>query len=397
MTAEVESGEFYASNTDETKTSSNVKNNLTDILGEGNNATYPVITSNGLVSVKLKKILKRDSLTDTDKDGISDWNEVNVEIIEEISSLNSNTKTLRYDDLPTLGACLDRFSKYGYVYVEEGFNQLMSNESMHTVLNYPILPICSDPTKVDSDGDGFLDNAYANNYDNVDEENKVTYEWVKQSDEYFNVSDPNPLKKEIVWQWPAYYSDGTYINRLQSSFGEGREGYEHNGIDITPKAGKKDNCKAVASYAGTIQLMKENSATAGNYIEIKHVINGKIYISRYLHLKEFNQSIYEQYTLGKTVNVNAGDIIGIIGDTASPGAVHLHYTLCKEKVDTKIDPLCFDIDVSGELITNPDLMFMKLPIGLRKTCDNRCDSCNKYFKKLETRYKLDETDWGDLN
>lgn len=157
MTAEVESGEFYASNTDETKTSSNVKNNLTDILGEGNNATYPVITSNGLVSVKLKKILKRDSLTDTDKDGISDWNEVNVEIIEEISSLNSNTKTLRYDDLPTLGACLDRFSKYGYVYVEEGFNQLMSNESMNTVLNYPILPIYSNPADPDSDNDGIID------------------------------------------------------------------------------------------------------------------------------------------------------------------------------------------------------------------------------------------------
>lgn len=173
MTAEVESVKVYASNTDETKTSSNVKKNLTDILGEGNNATYPVITSNGLVSVKLRKMLKRDSLTDTDEDGISDWNEVNVEIIEEIGSLNSNTETLRYDDLPTLGACLDMFSKCGYVYVEEGFNQLMSNESMHTVLNYPILPIISNPVDSDSDCDGIPDfcdedrlkesNVYSNN------------------------------------------------------------------------------------------------------------------------------------------------------------------------------------------------------------------------------------------
>ena len=192
MTAEIESVEVYASNTDETKTSSNVKKNLTDILGEGNNATYPVITSNGLVSVKLRKMLKRDSLTDTDEDGISDWNEVNVEIIEEIGYLNSNTETLRYDDLPTLGACLDRFSKYGYVYVEEGFNQLMSNESMHTVLNYPILPIYSDPTKADSDGDGFFDG--------------ITGKY--QPTGYYKVADKWPLSSK---PHPAFYQeDGEY-------------------------------------------------------------------------------------------------------------------------------------------------------------------------------------------
>lgn len=192
MTAEVERVEVYASNTDETKTSSNVKKNLTDVLGEGNNATYPVITSNGLVSVKLREMLKRDSLTDTDEDGISDWNEVNVEIIEEISSLNSNTETLRYDDLPTLGACLDRFSKYGYVYVEEGFNQLMSNESMHTVLNYPILPIYSDPTKADSDGDGFFDG--------------ITGKY--QPTGYYKVADKWPLSSK---PHPAFYQeDGEY-------------------------------------------------------------------------------------------------------------------------------------------------------------------------------------------
>lgn len=409
MTAEVESIEVYANDEEGTKTSSNVKNNLTDILGEGMDLKdFKIISSAGLTEISLKTPLrineyytsKSKKPTDTDEDGLYDWDEVCINAIEAIKGDNIKDGILLPNNMPSLLECMTYYNKHGKGYVGKGFEKYMNenNSNPHHVLNSTcILPINSDPTSIDSDDDGFLDNAYVNNYENVDEKDKITYEWVKQSDKYFNVSDPNPLKKEIIWQWPAYYSDGTYINRLQSSFREGREGYEHNGIDITPKAGKKDNCKAIASYAGTIQLMKENSATAGNYIEIKHVINGKIYISRYLHLKEFNQSIYEQYTLGKTVNVNAGDIIGIIGDTASPGAVHLHYTLCKEKVDTKIDPLCFDIDVSGELITNPDLMFMKLPIGLRKTCDNRCDSCNKYFKKLETRYKLDETDWGDLN
>ena len=152
-----EDTEVMTAETEKTKTSTDVKNNLTDILGEGKNATYPVITSSGLIPIRLNKILEKDSSTDTDADGISDWKEVNVEIIEEICSLNSNTETLRYDDLPTLGTCLDKFSKYGYVYVEKGFNQLMSNEPMNTVLNYPILPIYSNPVDADSDNDGIPD------------------------------------------------------------------------------------------------------------------------------------------------------------------------------------------------------------------------------------------------
>ncbi|MCD7840615.1 MAG: hypothetical protein LUG46_08335, partial [Erysipelotrichaceae bacterium] len=69
MTAEVESVEVYASNTDETKTSSNVKKSLTDILGEGNEGVYKIISSTGWTKIKLKSQLKSTSLTDTDEDG----------------------------------------------------------------------------------------------------------------------------------------------------------------------------------------------------------------------------------------------------------------------------------------------------------------------------------------
>ncbi|MCD7731003.1 MAG: hypothetical protein LUI05_05845 [Oscillospiraceae bacterium] len=156
MTAEVESVEVYA-NDEEPKTSSTVKKSLTEILGEGNNAIYSVVTSNGLVSIKLNGILKSNSSTDTDMDGITDWEEVNVDLIEELHHSDSSTEKIRYTDLPTLGECLGKFSEYGYTYVLEGFNQIMSSEPMSIALKYSILPIISNPADPDGDNDGIPD------------------------------------------------------------------------------------------------------------------------------------------------------------------------------------------------------------------------------------------------
>jgi len=95
------------------------------------------------------------------------------------------------------------------------------------------MPILSDPTSEDSDGDKFLD---CIDFYSSDEALNASV--------YFNVDDPNPLKKEIVWEWLAYYSNGITIDRLQSSFREKKTDEQGNityysGIDISPKSGRQ--------------------------------------------------------------------------------------------------------------------------------------------------------------
>ena len=399
-----------------------IDENLIKIYGMGN-TFYRVVSYSGLTVIKLDEVLTENSTTDTDDDGIYDWDEVDTEQIFRLMAKNDPSNqyfrsTIYSGALPKISDCV-WYSSNSQSDEENGRKEFLDNGYKIALNKYiathygideesvkaefdtiRVLPLFSNPTLIDSDDDGFLDNAYKNNYENVDEKEKITYGWVKQSDEYFNVSDPHPLKKEIIWQWPAYYDDGTPIIRLQSAFREGRD-EPHKGIDITPKSGKKDNCKAVAAYDGTIKSMKENSSTAGNYIEILHNINGTVYISRYLHLKEFNSELYEKYKQsGKKegiIKVSAGDEIGIIGDSASPGEIHLDYSLRKDKNDesNNIDPLCFDQYLDGTAINEIKDMFMNIPKSTRPTCTWRCKSCKDYFEKVNAKYHFDDTDWGE--
>ena len=176
-----------------------VDTNIVKILGDGDKALYPVITSVSLQTIKLDDVLKKGSKTDTDKDGIWDWDEVNTKMIYSLFAKYHNNNiynetTISSKYLPTFEQCS---WYYGYsdepkFYVRDGLTKwCQDNDSsgnpFRMLNNIQILPIYSDPTSIDSDDDGFLDNAYENNYENVDEKEKITYGWVKQSDEYFNV------------------------------------------------------------------------------------------------------------------------------------------------------------------------------------------------------------------
>lgn len=425
-----------ASKAKSSKTSVSVSKNLIQILGEGNTSKYKVINSAGLNTINLKQKLTKGSAEDYDKDGITDWNEVNTRLIYSILARDSSSNvysesTIAPSSLPTFADCRWYYSnsEEPKFYVEQGYEQFVNKnaamyyngdkEKVKEKLNkIRILPLISDPTKPDSDGDGLLDNAYKNP-NAVKEEDKIPYDWVKASDKYFNISDPHPLKKEIIWQWPAYYSDGTTIDRLQSAFMEGRRGYQHNGIDITPTYGDRENCYVVAAYDGRIKNMAINNNEAGYFIEIEHNINGQKYISRYLHLEKFeNSPLYKKFLANPNgTYVKSGDKIGIISGTPYGEWVknekgelvfipningsslrypkHSHYTLSINSWNNAIDPLCFDVYKDNTSIPNPEMMFMKFSKNyLRKTCSDKCNSCKTYFEKVESKYKLDDTDWG---
>ena len=92
--------------------------------------------------------------SDTDNDGVTDWDEVRNEL-------------LKYDDngnytLPTIGDCIGALDDVPF-YVENVFKSQNGLEDKIKVLvfsrlwDYEILPIKSDPTSVDGDEDGFDD------------------------------------------------------------------------------------------------------------------------------------------------------------------------------------------------------------------------------------------------
>lgn len=152
-----------------------VKENLVNILGEGNGREYKVLGSSGLVTITLDKALKKNALTDTDYDGLTDWNEVNADLIYRIcvqcqnKDISSITK-IKTSDLPTLADW-----KYYYKgstdsakdYVEQGYYQLLGKYVLPNCTNWQaaidqldstrILPFYSNPVDADSDNDGIPD------------------------------------------------------------------------------------------------------------------------------------------------------------------------------------------------------------------------------------------------
>lgn len=128
-------------------------------------AEFDAILATGLQKVCLNSELYPNGTnpfgedTDTDMDGLSDWDEVNLEYWEE-------QRLITYDEkhnviLPTIGQCAE-FTKKSYVY--EGLKRLEESSDYATkLLNTQVMPISSDPTHSDGDDDGLLD-SYEKNH-----------------------------------------------------------------------------------------------------------------------------------------------------------------------------------------------------------------------------------------
>ncbi len=116
---------------------------------------YPAITLTGWNIIELDTELDASNGTDTDGDGLTDWDEV-------------DTALLSYEDgeykLPSLNDCINSVDK---PYVKEGLYRFNSSVFKIAGNHYQIteiyrktfvLPIRSNPSNVDSDGDGINDN-----------------------------------------------------------------------------------------------------------------------------------------------------------------------------------------------------------------------------------------------
>lgn len=159
----VESGSFYDTLTNQTKGKvfSNYYN-FTDgvldyiygVVPDVPNTVYHMITSSGLNTIVLKSELVCDGPTDTDGDGLTDWEEVNQERV-----------TVKEDGtvvLPSFSEYLEKYYDAAWWYADwsKRYHNLRNKAgiTLDQMLNeIYVLPVVSDPTSSDGDGDGILD------------------------------------------------------------------------------------------------------------------------------------------------------------------------------------------------------------------------------------------------
>ena len=114
---------------------------------------FSAILATGYQTVELKEELNSFNDCHSDDDNITDWDEVNVDYWAScgLITFDDNNNVV----LPTLKQCMDYTDKS---YVEEGLGRFISQPTISLMLNdIRVMPITSDPTREDSDGDGIDD------------------------------------------------------------------------------------------------------------------------------------------------------------------------------------------------------------------------------------------------
>ena len=113
----------------------------------------------------------------------------------------------------------------------------------------------------------------------------------------------------------AEVGEGEFPVRAKHTYGDGLgAGRNHQGQDLMAKCGKP----VVASYSGRIQFTDYQANGGGNYVVIDGA--GKLEDTVYMHLLDRSK-------LRKGETVQAGDLIGRVGNTGRSSACHLHFEI----------------------------------------------------------------------
>lgn len=130
------------------------------------------------------------------------------------------------------------------------------------------------------------------------------------------VNDPN---SNVQWPFPVGVS-------MTDGYGP-RDGGMHEGIDFTPGDGAP--IQAVAD--GTVRIATESGGAFGVTVLIDHVVDGKVYSSRYAHMQ------YGSLKVEQGQRVTVGTVIGNTGNTGRSFGAHLHLEILQNGT-TAIDP-----------------------------------------------------------
>ncbi|MBE6867287.1 MAG: hypothetical protein E7494_00820 [Ruminococcus albus] len=152
-----------------------------------------------------------------------------------------------------------------------------------------------------------------------------------------------PTKRQFSWPVPG-------VAAISSAFVDGRN---HGAIDIAAPTGTSVR----AAAAGTVQTYPGGwNGGAGNYVVITHKIEGKTYLTVYMHLS--------QITIANGATVSAGTEIGKVGSTGNSSGPHLDFSIREGSYSgTRLDP--------GYYTT--------IPSGLYN-----CTNCANYVNEINT-------------
>jgi len=135
--------------------------------------------------------------------------------------------------------------------------------------------------------------------------------------------------------WPTTY--GHIIHGLDAYFNDG----SHNGIDILPDGSNYQTQDILAVADGTVYATRNKCTHAnqgaghncpdtwGNYVCIKHTVNGNTFFSVYAHLN------YDSINVSNGSTVKAGQKIAKMGSSGGSTAYHLHLELWKGSYSDK--------------------------------------------------------------
>ena len=110
-----------------------------------------ILPTSWFTEIVLDDIISPDNGTDTDRDNLTDWEEINTE--DGLISWNTNGSI----KLPTIRECLNKVHDAGYSYVLSEYNKTLYDCLREDILDLKTLPIHSNPCDTDSDGDNFTD------------------------------------------------------------------------------------------------------------------------------------------------------------------------------------------------------------------------------------------------
>jgi hypothetical protein len=133
----------------------------------------------------------------------------------------------------------------------------------------------------------------------------------------------------IRWPFP-------YAVPISSGFGDRAApcrgcSTSHSGIDFNPGWGA-----AIFAIAdGVVYEHSEGGSSWGNFVVLKHEIDGQTTYSGYAHM----QSASSPLVVGEEVKV--GDFVGLVGATGQATGAHLHFTIAIGDPFHYVDPYTF--------------------------------------------------------
>lgn len=159
---------------------------------------YTMILPTGLKTVILKDEIRENSIVDSDEDGLSDWKEIKQDSVK-VNNDGSITLPTYWDYIQEKCSGLVGYSNWSMKYKNISSGDRKTLPEMLSSVH--VLPIISDPTKKDSDGDNILD---------VDE--------IKWDGIDVRYKDIDPLHKDTIETlFPEIESTG-YNNRANATY-----------------------------------------------------------------------------------------------------------------------------------------------------------------------------------